>query len=374
MDSSSPQASNQGLTELDWFFVLLSVLFVYLYAWHIAILILCAFVLVSATSVKNNTEEKKANPGPDTLVNTFTSEACKKASNPAASTEDHSNVVTISDSSISHSWAEELRGKTIGEVLLIKGGLEQLEEISAMSNASLVTLKHQLQSKNNVALVIGSFPLLHRQVNGKYEPYARSFRLGLHIYVDLFNLATLLNGQWLSSFAIDGILAELAVLSPGVQLMSSENTFLHYCKLKQNKLVPWCDTMQLHSDTSTLVFPFNLSNEHWCVAKATYHDGERFLTVYNSKPGQDANMIETWLPAVLDCVVNNSSVFSWSNSQWAPQKVQYGQSLRQSDGFNCGIYTILNTLALVQHQEPSLQPVNANALRLEYAQALIRAA
>ena len=41
-----------------------------------------------------------------------------------------------------------------------------------------------------VALTIGAFPLLHRQPNGEYRPFATSFRLGMALYVDVFNLYT----------------------------------------------------------------------------------------------------------------------------------------------------------------------------------------
>lgn len=66
--------------------------------------------------------------------------------------------------------------------------------------------------------------------------------------------------------------------------------------------MPPVDVINIQSDTHTLVFPINLSEDHWCVAKATCHEGERLLTVYNSLPGLDADgdLVGTWLPAVLD--------------------------------------------------------------------------
>lgn len=149
--------------------------------------------------------------------------------------------------------------------------------------------------------------------------------------------------------------------------MSSEKAFLHLYKLRRNDPVTSCAVIRLCPDTSTLVFPFNFSDLHWCVAKATCHEGKRFLTVFNSIPGQDAELIEACLPAVLDCFLNNSSILSWSNSQWASQKLRYGQFLQQSDSFNCGVHTIFSTLALVKQQEPSLPSMGAKALRFEYA-------
>ena len=101
----------------------------------------------------------------------------------------------------------------------------------------LTRLLRKIQDKDEITLSIGIFPLLHCQPNGEYRPYAQGFRLGLALYVDVFNLYTLLNERWVSSGAIDGMFAELAVLLLGVQLMSSEKAFIHLCKLKQNGLV-----------------------------------------------------------------------------------------------------------------------------------------
>ena len=142
--------------------------------------------------------------------------------------------------------------------------------------------------------------------------------------------------------------------------MSSEKAFLHLCQLRRNDPVPSCDVIRLYPDTFTVVFPFNFSDLHWCVAKATCLEGKRFLTVFNSILGQDAELIEACLPAVLDCILNNDSILSWSNSQWASQKVHYDQynnrtvSTEYNNRFNCGAHTIFSELALVQQQEPSL--------------------
>ena len=65
------------------------------------------------------------------------------------------------------------------------------------------------------------------------------------LYVDVFNLYTLLDERWVNSAAIDGVLAELAVLSSGVQLISSEKAFIHLCKLKQNGLVRRVDVIDI---------------------------------------------------------------------------------------------------------------------------------
>lgn len=193
------------------------------------------------------------------------------------------------------------------------------------------------------------------------------------LYVDMYTLCTLLDHQWLSSGAIDGVLAELAELSPGVQLMSSEKAYLHFCNLRINDTVPPVDVIETQPDTHTLVFPFNLTEDHWCVAKATCHEGKRLLTVYNSMPGHGADLIETWLPAVLDCVIDANPIAHWTESWWGSVRVVQGRSLRQLNGHSCGIYAIFNALALAQQQEPSLEQIDAQSLRVEYARALVKA-
>lgn len=124
------------------------------------------------------------------------------------------------------------------------------------------------------------------------------------LYVDIYILCTLLDCQWLSLGAIDGVLAELAELSLGVQLILSEKAYLHFYKLTINDKVPLIDVIETQPDTHTLVFPFNLTENYWCIANATCHKDKRLLTVYNSMPGHEANLIETWLPAMLDCIIN----------------------------------------------------------------------
>ena len=148
------------------------------------------------------------------------------------------------------------------------------------------------------------------------------------LYVDMYTLCTLLDPQWLSSGAIDGVLAELAELSPEVQLMLSEKAYLHFCKLRINDTVPPVDVIETQPDTHTLVFPFNLTENHWCVAKATCHKGKRLLTVYNSMPGHGADLIETWLLAVLDCVIDANTITHWTESWWALVRVVQGHLLR----------------------------------------------
>lgn len=95
--------------------------------------------------------------------------------------------------------------------------------------------------------------------------------------------------------------------------------------------------------------------------------------VYNSLPGLGADLIETWLSAVLDYIIDANLIPDWTDSESASVRVVPGGSLKQSNGHSYGIYTIFNVLALVRQQEPSLEQVNPRSLRIEYARALIKA-
>lgn len=105
---------------------------------------------------------------------------------------------------------------------------QQMHDLLSLPRESLTQLLSKIQSKDSIALAISTFPLLHHQPNGEYRPFAKGFRCGMALYVDVYTLYTFMDRQWLSSGAIDGALAELAVLSPGVQLMSSEKAYYHF--------------------------------------------------------------------------------------------------------------------------------------------------
>ena len=155
--------------------------------------------------------------------------------------------------------------------------------------------------------------------------------------------------------------------------MSSKKAYLHFCKLRINDIVPPVDVIETQPDTHMLVFPFNLTEDHRYVAKATCHKSKRLLTVYNSMPKHGADLIETWLPAVLDCVIDANRIAHWTESWWGLVRVVQGRSLRQLNGHSCGTYAIFNALALAQQREPSLEQIDAQSLRVEYARALVKA-
>lgn len=104
--------------------------------------------------------------------------------------------------------------------------------------------------------------------------------------------------------------------------------------------------------------------------------------------GKETDLIETWLPAVLDCIIdanskpdwtdsscitNANSIPNWTDGERASIRVALGHLSGQSDGHSCGIYTIFNALALVRQREPSLEQLNPRSLRVEYARALVKA-
>ena len=189
-----------------------------------------------------------------------------------------SSGAVISSSLVNTALYDGLRGKIIGEALQL-GAIQQVRALISMSHRDLTLLLHKIQNKDEIALIISTFPLLHCQPNGEYRPFAKSLRLGMALYVDVLNLYTLLDELWVSLGAIDGVLAELAVLSPAVQSMSSEKTFIHLCKLLQNGSVRQVDVIDIRPNTHTLVFPFNLSSNYWRVAKATCHKKKRLINV-----------------------------------------------------------------------------------------------
>lgn len=74
------------------------------------------------------------------------------------------------------------------------------------------------------------------------------------LYIDIYTLCTFFDYQWLSSGAINDILAELAELLPGVQLLLSEKAYFHFCKLRINNRVPPVDVIETQPNTHILVF------------------------------------------------------------------------------------------------------------------------
>lgn len=194
---------------------------------------------------------------------------------------------TDSSSPVNDSLLESLRGKTIGEVILMRDGIQQIQKIGDLLDEDLEgleKLKCKLQERDEIALAIGTSLLLHRQPDGEYAPYAEGSRLGIHFHLDLFALFTLLDDEWLSSTVIDCILAKFAEPSSGVQLASSEMVFWLFCKLQGNLPIELSDTISLQPDIHTLIFPFNLSTNHWCVGKATFYNGAGLHRQYQPSP------------------------------------------------------------------------------------------
>ena len=291
-------------------------------------------------------------------------------------TDDDDGLLHLSGTELQ--TGEILKDKSIGDAIL--NNLEQVQSILPPEDRDLVTeFAAELRANDEVALVIGTFPLLYRLPSGKLSLSKTGSRLGMNLLVDLFAFLTLRDGEWLTSTVIDGVLAELALISPGVQLMSAQKAYEYICKLRQNITVESSDVIQLHPNTHTLIFPFNLSESHWVVAKATFgtatrHEDGCLLTVYNSAPEVDTRLIKTELPKIMKCILDaNSTNFHWRN-WWAAAKRRQGRSLKQQDSHNCGIYAIFNILALVQLQEPSLrlESFDPRALRIKYALALSR--
>lgn len=58
------------------------------------------------------------------------------------------------------------------------------------------------------------------------------------------------------------MLSELAILLPGMQLISSEKVFYYLCKLQWQEFVLADDIINILPNTYILVFSFNLSGNH----------------------------------------------------------------------------------------------------------------
>ena len=229
------------------------------------------------------------------------------------------------------------------------------DEISSIigDNTSLNDFRLKLRKKDPLALILGQYPLLHRQPNGKQSHTVTGSRLGFQFDVKLWVLSTLLDKQWLCSSAILGVLAELAVLSPGVQLMSCASIYSLHKKLTSNIPITASDIPILQPNTDTIVCPLNLTGDHWFVIVATCLDGKRFLTLYDSLPSS-INTVKEELCSLLDCIVDNHSFSLFHASCWSSIKLTQGSSARQTDSYSCGIITIFNALALAQRQQPSV--------------------
>lgn len=87
--------------------------------------------------------------------------------------------------------------------------------------------------------------------------------------------------------------------------MSSTKAFLHLCRLNIDKPIESVINLQL--SIHTIIFLFNLVKTYWCVAVVTCDDRNCFLTVYNSMPIQDTNIIQSKLPNVLDIIIRANS-------------------------------------------------------------------
>lgn len=151
-------------------------------------------------------------------------------------------AIVVSSSPVDPLSSERLRGKTLGEAILEdEGRFQDLHRLASLSPETLMLLRSKLEAEDEIALIIGTFSLSGR------GPH-RWMDLG----TDVFNLSTLIDRQWFSARAIDGVLSQLAVLSPGVQLMPSTNVFLHLCRLNVGKSID--NVIDLWPGTHTVVF------------------------------------------------------------------------------------------------------------------------
>ena len=87
-----------------------------------------------------------------------------------------------------------LRGRTIYQTLRL-GAKKQIHDLISLSPKRLHQLFCKIRNNDKIALAISAFPLLHRQPDGEYCPFAKGFRCGMALYVDMYTLCTLLDHQ-----------------------------------------------------------------------------------------------------------------------------------------------------------------------------------
>lgn len=172
------------------------------------------------------------------------------------------------------------------------------------------------------------------------------------------------------SSAVDGaILSYLPTASYGTQYVSVTATEEMIRQLRRD--APISKALVLNPSTDRLVIPINVSDTHWCVAMAECVSHHRVVTVYNSSPHIGVSQLERQLPQIINYIIDANSLPLWTNSSWSMPKVQFASVAVQHDSHNCGVYTILNSIALLTRQDPPRQVDNINQLRTDYAKGFM---
>ena len=254
---------------------------------------------------------------------------------------------------------------------ILRCSASQVAEVAGVAIDVVSNLYDQLITHDEIALVIGQYPLLHREDETLVHAKICS-RFDVHYDINLWVLSTFLDTEWLCSSAVNGVISRLAELTTGIQLMSSTMTFLTLQKLNQNRPVSSEDVLQLNPFVDTIVFPVNLSGRHWCVAQAQCRENRRMIVVYNSLPRCDEVILKEQLPLLLDCIIQHNPSSLWAQSRWIEEKMVNEPSIIQQDGHNCGVYTIYNALQLTRRQKPCTESVDPKRLRLQYAAAMVK--
>lgn len=238
---------------------------------------------------------------------------------------------------------------------------------------SIQLLRERLVKNEVIAKIIGCFPAvtphdgqLEHCIIVTRQGYKQKYQFDINLWV----LNTFLHGEWLRSSAVDGaILSHLPTASYGTQYVSVTATEEMIRQLRRD--APASKALVLNPSTDRLVILINVCDTHWCVAMAKCVSHYRVVTVYNSSPHIGVSQLERQLPQIINYIIDANSLPLWTNSLWSMPKVQFASVAVQDDSYNCGVYTILNSIALLSRQDPPRQVDNINQLPTDYAKGFM---
>lgn len=166
----------------------------------------------------------------------------------------------------------------------IKNAFDQLsvEKVCDITGVPIDTVRlfyWRLTKADVIANILGEYPLM--QMYDGNEGHHRIYsKLGMQFDISIMTLSSLLNGQWLCSSIIVGVLAINATLAPKVQLFSP-NWAQYICeKINQNCHIFDHYAPSLDPTTDIIVWSINVAGDHWCVIKITYEEGASSIMIF----------------------------------------------------------------------------------------------
>lgn len=248
----------------------------------------------------------------------------------------------------------ELRGRLFQAELNNVSCTDAVLKYESLSLASVLGVpittidrfRASLNRSEEIARIIGQYPIV-RFRNGTFQHSEIVTRQHGMFDVNLWVLCTFLHKEWLCSSAIDGAMfSHIRDADYGTQYLSIPTGQYMLDNLRQK--IPVTHGLFLEPLTERIVIPLNVRNSHWCVAMAECVNQCRIVTVYNSLPSIDASELNRDLPLLVDCIVDKNPLSLWTNSSWSSQQVIFASTAIQRDGYNCGVHTIRNAIALTK--------------------------